>query len=151
MHWGSCRIVAQPSNPPRPSPVRSPRLPSLPLPFSYALSLRLPILPQGARVWYDEEEDEIHWPLLFLYPEVAQSDFLQDFVETESLMPHLLEVRRRLRLRVEPKFRLGHRRRLGLGLRLNLGSRFGLGLGPRLCSGPGWCWGCGWRQCSGYG
>ena len=37
----------------------------------------------GARVWYDEESDELHWPLLLLYPEPAQSDFVQDVAEGE--------------------------------------------------------------------
>jgi len=31
----------------------------------------------GARVWYDEQEDELYWPLLLLYPEAAQSDMVQ--------------------------------------------------------------------------
>ena len=39
----------------------------------------------GAKIWYDLELDELHWPLLLLYPEVAQSDFVQDFAEPEPL------------------------------------------------------------------
>ena len=31
----------------------------------------------GARVWYDPEGDELHWPVMLLYPEVSQSDFIQ--------------------------------------------------------------------------
>lgn len=27
----------------------------------------------GARVWYDDEEDELHWPLLLLYPEMVSA------------------------------------------------------------------------------
>ena len=46
----------------------------------------------GARVWYDADDDELHWPLLLLYPEEAQSDFIQDVGESEALMPHLLEM-----------------------------------------------------------
>ena len=46
----------------------------------------------GARIWYDLEQDELHWPLLLLYPETAQSDFVQDFSESEALMPQLREM-----------------------------------------------------------
>ena len=46
----------------------------------------------GARVWYDAELDEVHWPVLLLYPEDAQSDFIQDVAEGEALMPHLVEM-----------------------------------------------------------
>ena len=46
----------------------------------------------GAKVWYDLELDEMHWPLLMLYPEFAQSDFVQDFAESESLETQLVEM-----------------------------------------------------------
>ena len=46
----------------------------------------------GARVWFDAELDELHWPVLFLYPEDGQSDFIQDVGESEALMPHLVEM-----------------------------------------------------------
>jgi Ca2+-binding EF-hand superfamily protein len=46
----------------------------------------------GARVWYDDEADELHWPLLLLYPEPAQSDFIQDVCEADALQPHLVEM-----------------------------------------------------------
>ena len=46
----------------------------------------------GAKVWYGLETDELHWPLLLLYPEHAQSDFIQDFAEEEALRPQLLEM-----------------------------------------------------------
>lgn len=46
----------------------------------------------GARVWYDAELDEVHWPVLLLYPEPAQSDFIQDMCEGEALLPHLAEM-----------------------------------------------------------
>ena len=46
----------------------------------------------GARIWFDAELDELHWPVLFLYPEEAQSDFIQDIGESEALMPHLVEM-----------------------------------------------------------
>ena len=34
----------------------------------------------------------MHWPVLLLYPESAQSDFIQDFAEGEALLPHLMEM-----------------------------------------------------------
>ena len=46
----------------------------------------------GARVWYDESEDELFWPLLLLYPEAAQSDIVQEFSERDILRPHLVEM-----------------------------------------------------------
>ena len=46
----------------------------------------------GARVWYDAELDELHWPVLLLYPEHAQTDFIQDVAEGEALLPHLMEM-----------------------------------------------------------
>ena len=44
----------------------------------------------GARVWYDAHEDVVHWPVLLLYPEAAQSDFIQDFEEFGCLYDQLL-------------------------------------------------------------
>ena len=38
----------------------------------------------GARVWYDAELDELHWPVLLLYPEHAQTDFIQDVAEGDG-------------------------------------------------------------------
>ena len=46
----------------------------------------------GARVWYDAEGGELHWPVLLLYPEDAQSDFIQDFAEGDPISPHLVEM-----------------------------------------------------------
>jgi Ca2+-binding EF-hand superfamily protein len=46
----------------------------------------------GARVWYDAASDEVHWPVLFLYPEASMSDFIQDMSESEPLMGQLLEM-----------------------------------------------------------
>eukprot|EP00900_Chrysochromulina_parva_P013436 jgi/Chrpa1/22093/Chrysochromulina_OHIO_Genome00009484-RA len=46
----------------------------------------------GARVWFDEAEDELYWPLLLLYPEAAQSDVVQEISEREILRPHLVEM-----------------------------------------------------------
>ena len=46
----------------------------------------------GARVWFDETEDELYWPLLLLYPEAAQSDVVQEISEREILRPHLVEM-----------------------------------------------------------
>ena len=46
----------------------------------------------GARVWYDAEEDALHWPCLVLYPEVGMSDFVQDVHELDALQPHLVEM-----------------------------------------------------------
>ena len=31
----------------------------------------------GAHVWFDSEADELHFPVLVLYPETAMSDFIQ--------------------------------------------------------------------------
>ena len=46
----------------------------------------------GARVWYDAAADCVHWPVLLLYPETAQSDFIQDVGDDEALAPHLEEM-----------------------------------------------------------
>ena len=46
----------------------------------------------GARVWYDAELSEIHWPVLLLYPEHAMSDFIQDVSESEAMLPHLVDM-----------------------------------------------------------
>lgn len=46
----------------------------------------------GARVWYDDEKDAMHWPLLLLYPEPAMSDFVQEISERDALLPQLLEM-----------------------------------------------------------
>ena len=34
----------------------------------------------------------LHWPVLLLYPETAQSDFIQDVGDDEALAPHLEEM-----------------------------------------------------------
>ena len=39
-----------------------------------------PLHPSGARVRLDEE-GVLHWPVMFLYPEYAQTDFIQSFCE----------------------------------------------------------------------
>eukprot|EP00747_Dinoflagellata_sp_TGD_P032450 gnl/TRDRNA2_/TRDRNA2_136001_c1_seq1.p1 gnl/TRDRNA2_/TRDRNA2_136001_c1~~gnl/TRDRNA2_/TRDRNA2_136001_c1_seq1.p1 ORF type:complete len:350 (+),score=60.74 gnl/TRDRNA2_/TRDRNA2_136001_c1_seq1:27-1052(+) len=46
----------------------------------------------GARWWYDSEVDELHFPVLLLYPEPAMSDFIQDVAESDCLLPHLIEM-----------------------------------------------------------
>ena len=46
----------------------------------------------GARVWWDAELDELHWPVLLLYPETAQSDMIQDLDEGEPLLPQFVEM-----------------------------------------------------------
>lgn len=47
----------------------------------------------GARIYWDAAADEIHWPVLFLYPQHQQTDFLQDVAETAcigDLVEHVL-------------------------------------------------------------
>ena len=41
----------------------------------------------GARVWYDAVDDEVHWPVVLLYPETSRSDFIQ---VTPAPIPHPL-------------------------------------------------------------
>ena len=41
----------------------------------------------GARVWFDGELNELHFPVLLLYPETAMSDFIQDVAEGEVAVP----------------------------------------------------------------
>lgn len=41
-----------------------------------------------ARVYMDEQE-VLHWPVLFLYPEHSQTDFISAFCENSSFMDHL--------------------------------------------------------------
>jgi len=38
---------------------------------------------------YDAQHEEMHWPVIFLYPEYEQSDFIQDFSELHRLQDHL--------------------------------------------------------------
>ena len=45
-----------------------------------------------AHTWPRSQADELHWPLLVLYPEPAQSDFVQDHAESEPLQPLLDEM-----------------------------------------------------------
>lgn len=42
----------------------------------------------GARVYMDEQ-GVLHWPVLFLYPEHSQTDFVSAFCENSSFMDHL--------------------------------------------------------------
>uniref|UniRef100_A0A671RWL5 Probable proline--tRNA ligase, mitochondrial n=2 Tax=Sinocyclocheilus anshuiensis TaxID=1608454 RepID=A0A671RWL5_9TELE len=42
----------------------------------------------GARVYMDEQ-GVLHWPVLFLYPEHSQTDFISAFCENSSFMDHL--------------------------------------------------------------
>lgn len=46
----------------------------------------------GARVWWDADEDELHWPVLLLYPHYQQTDFLQDVCETTRVLDILAQV-----------------------------------------------------------
>ena len=46
----------------------------------------------GARIWFDPEQGEMHWPMLFLYPEHQMSDFIQDASEFSSLHDHFVEM-----------------------------------------------------------
>ncbi|CAL4919096.1 unnamed protein product [Urochloa decumbens] len=36
-----------------------------------------------------DEQGVLHWPVLLLYPEVMSSDFIEDFPETDTFLPHL--------------------------------------------------------------
>lgn len=42
----------------------------------------------GAHVYMDEQ-GVLHWPVLFLYPEHSQTDFISAFCENSSFMDHL--------------------------------------------------------------
>lgn len=42
----------------------------------------------GARVYMDEQ-GVLHWPVLFLYPEHSQTDFISAFSENASFIDHL--------------------------------------------------------------
>jgi hypothetical protein len=42
-----------------------------------------------SQVRLDEQKDELHWPVLLLYPEHNQSDFIKDFNENDTLLDHL--------------------------------------------------------------
>lgn len=57
-------------------------------------SLRLQCVGEnsGARVWFDSTTDEVHWPVLLLYPEASMSDFIQDMAEGQTLLGQLLEM-----------------------------------------------------------
>jgi hypothetical protein len=44
--------------------------------------------PTGTKVFLDAE-GKLHWPVAFFYPEVQQTDFIQDFHEDSMLMDHL--------------------------------------------------------------
>jgi Ca2+-binding EF-hand superfamily protein len=46
----------------------------------------------GARVWWDAEADELHWPVMLLYPQYQQTDFLHDVVESTRVADILAEV-----------------------------------------------------------
>ncbi|OQU90987.1 hypothetical protein SORBI_3001G088500 [Sorghum bicolor] len=36
-----------------------------------------------------DEQGVLHWPVLLLYPEVMSSDFIEDFPDTDTFLPHL--------------------------------------------------------------
>ncbi|GJM96626.1 hypothetical protein PR202_ga13485 [Eleusine coracana subsp. coracana] len=36
-----------------------------------------------------DDQGVLHWPVLLLYPEVMSSDFIEDFLETDTFSPHL--------------------------------------------------------------
>ncbi|KAK7100165.1 tetratricopeptide repeat protein 4-like [Littorina saxatilis] len=50
-----------------------------------------PIHPSGARVRLDEK-GVLHWPVLFLYPEYGQTDFIQSFSENDRLQDHVVSM-----------------------------------------------------------
>lgn len=43
----------------------------------------------GDRKPYLDEQSQIHWPVLFMYPEPMQMDSVEDMVETDPLSAHL--------------------------------------------------------------
>ena len=42
----------------------------------------------GGRVYLDDEK-QLHWPVMVLYPEAHQTDLIQDFNETHTFDAHL--------------------------------------------------------------
>lgn len=46
-------------------------------------------LAHGAKPYLDESSKEMHWPVLFLYDEYRQLDFIQDFAESDTFGDHL--------------------------------------------------------------
>eukprot|EP00750_Incisomonas_marina_P014980 INCI18044.2.p1 GENE.INCI18044.2~~INCI18044.2.p1 ORF type:complete len:465 (+),score=100.41 INCI18044.2:70-1464(+) len=44
---------------------------------------------KDAKPYFDEKEDELHWPVLLLYPEHEQSDFIRDVSEFHAISDHL--------------------------------------------------------------
>ena len=44
---------------------------------------------EGVLKWCDETRTELSWPVLFLYPEYAQSDFIQSFRDFDTFDEHL--------------------------------------------------------------
>ncbi|KAK7482280.1 hypothetical protein BaRGS_00026523 [Batillaria attramentaria] len=47
-----------------------------------------PVHPSGAHVFQDKDGC-LHWPVLFLYPEYGQTDFIQDFHENSTFLDHI--------------------------------------------------------------
>ncbi|XP_071007638.1 tetratricopeptide repeat protein 4-like [Oncorhynchus clarkii lewisi] len=45
----------------------------------------------GVKVFLDEQ-GIMHWPVLFLYPEYQQTDFISAFSESSSFLDHLTHV-----------------------------------------------------------
>lgn len=39
-----------------------------------------------------DEDDTLHWPVMFVYPETMQQDLIQDVAEIHTLEDHLNEV-----------------------------------------------------------
>ncbi|XP_025110021.1 tetratricopeptide repeat protein 4-like [Pomacea canaliculata] len=50
-----------------------------------------PLHPSGASVRLDEKGC-LHWPVLLLYPEYAQTDFIQNFCENSTFEDHLVQM-----------------------------------------------------------
>lgn len=46
----------------------------------------------GAKPYMDDKTREMHWPVLFLYDEYRQLDFIQDFAENDSFDAHLRQM-----------------------------------------------------------
>ncbi|XP_048759199.1 tetratricopeptide repeat protein 4-like [Ostrea edulis] len=47
--------------------------------------------PSGATVYVDGN-DTLHWPVLFMYPEHTQTDYIEDFNENSTFQDHLLHM-----------------------------------------------------------
>ena len=56
--------------------------------MSYKSRCVLPA-PSGDRKPYIDDDECVHWPVLFMYPEPMQMDAVEDIAETDPLAAHL--------------------------------------------------------------